>query len=63
LKMHQNVFFYFLKIIFDISALKMIWKHQKYINLKLRKKNSIFLKNTFETQKQTGFYETQLKNM
>jgi hypothetical protein len=24
LKMHQNVFFYFLKIIFDISALKMI---------------------------------------
>jgi hypothetical protein len=53
LKMHQNnIFFYFLKIIFDINVSKwsentkniLIWS-------KKNKKYSIFLKNAFETQK------------
>jgi hypothetical protein len=41
----------------------MIWKYKKNINLKQRKKLKIFnfFKSAFETQKETGFYETQLK--
>ena len=39
----------------------MIWKHKKYINLKQRKFFLFFFKSAFETQKQTGFYKTQLK--
>ena len=41
----------------------MIWKHKKYIDLKQRKKLKIkfFFKNVFKTQKQTKFYEIQLK--
>jgi hypothetical protein len=53
-EMYQNNIFYFLKIIFDISALKwskntkkiLIWskeKNQKFLN---------FFKNAFEIQKQ-----------
>jgi hypothetical protein len=50
----NNIFFYFLKIIFDISALKwskntkkiLIWSKEK------NKKNSNFFKSVFETQKQ-----------
>jgi hypothetical protein len=54
--MHSNnIFLFFKKIIFDISASK--WSK----NTKKNKKNSIFFKNAFETQKQTGFYETRLK--
>jgi hypothetical protein len=37
----------------------LISAHQN--DLKKPKKNLIFFKNAFETQKQTGFYETQLK--
>jgi hypothetical protein len=37
----------------------LISAHQN--DLKTPKKNLIFLKNAFETQKQTGFYETRLK--
>jgi hypothetical protein len=53
LKMHQNnIFFYFLKIIFDINVSKwsentkniLIWS-------KKNKKYSNFFKNAFETQK------------
>jgi len=36
-------------------------KTPKNINLKQKKKFSNFFKSAFETQKQTGFYETQLK--
>jgi hypothetical protein len=60
LEMHQNNFFLFLKNYFWYQPIKIIWKHQKYINLKQRKKIK-FLKNTFETQKQIKFYEIQLK--
>jgi hypothetical protein len=57
------MYFYFLKIIFDVSASKwskntkkiLIWSKEK------NKKLSIFFKNAFERQKQTVFYETQLK--
>jgi hypothetical protein len=39
LEMHQNnIFFYFLKIIFDISASKWYENTKQYINLKQRKK-------------------------
>ena len=39
LEMHQNnIFFLFLKNYFWYQRIKMIWKHQKYINLKQRKK-------------------------
>ena len=63
LEMHQNNFFYFLKIIFDISVSKwsentkkkLIWSKEN------NKKISNFENNVFETQKQTDFYETQLK--
>jgi len=64
LEMHQNnIFFLFLKNYFWYQRIKMIWKHQKYINLKQRKKikKSIFFKSAFESQKQTRFYETRLK--
>jgi len=62
LKMYQNnIFFYFLKIIFDISTSK--WsENTKNISIWSKEKKSIFFKSAFETQKQTGFYETQLKN-
>jgi hypothetical protein len=51
----NNIFFYFLKIIFDINASKwckntkniLIWSKEKNI------KYSIFFKKNFETQKQT----------
>ena len=54
LEMYQNniYFFIFLKIIFDISTSK--WsKNIKKILIWSKKKNSIFLKNAFKTQKQT----------
>jgi hypothetical protein len=44
---------------FWYKCIKMIWKHKKYINLKLKKLN--FFKSVFETQKQTEFDETQLQ--
>jgi hypothetical protein len=57
--------FFFKKKLFLIPAYQNdLKKHKKYINLKQRKKNTKFLnffKSTFETQKQTGFYKTQLK--
>jgi hypothetical protein len=63
LKMHQNnIFIYFLKIIFDINISK--WsENTKNISIwsKKNKKFSNFFKNVFETQKQIGFYEIQLK--
>jgi hypothetical protein len=57
------MYFYFLKIIFDISVLKwfkntkkiLIWSREK------NKKNKNFFNSAFETKKQTVFYETQLK--
>jgi hypothetical protein len=36
-------------------------KMQKIHQFKAKKKNLIFFKSAFETQKQIGFYETQLK--
>jgi hypothetical protein len=45
LEMHQNNFFLFLKNYFWYQPIKIIWKHQKYINLKQRKKNQIFKKH------------------
>jgi hypothetical protein len=62
LKMHQNnIFFYFLKIIFDISTSK--WsENTKNISIWSKEKKLIFFKSAFETQKQIGFYETQLQN-
>jgi len=46
-----------------ISSLQNNLKTPKYINLKQKKNKTklIFFKNTFETQKQTRFYKTQLK--
>ena len=56
------IYFYFKKIIFDISASKWFKNTKKNINLKqIKKRLSIFFKSAFETQKQTVFYETQLK--
>jgi hypothetical protein len=53
-EMYQNNIFYFLKIIFDISALK--WsKNTKKILIWSKEKNQKFLKffkNAFEIQKQ-----------
>jgi len=53
LKMHQNnIFFYFLKIIFDINVSK--WSENTKNILIWSKKNknySNFFKNAFETQK------------
>ena len=53
-EMYQNNIFYFLKIIFNISALK--WsKNTKKILIWSKEKNKKFLKffkNTFEIQKQ-----------
>jgi hypothetical protein len=57
------IIFYFLKIIFYNSASKwsentkkiLIWSKEK------NKKKLIFFKSAFKTQKQTRFYETQLK--
>jgi hypothetical protein len=49
------IFFYFLKIIFDINTSKL-FKNTKNINLKQKNKNKFFLiffKNAFKTQKQT----------
>jgi hypothetical protein len=46
LKMHQN----------NLKTPKNI-----NLNKKINKKFSNFFKSTFEMQKQTGFYETQLK--
>jgi len=40
-----NIFFYFFKIIFDISILK------RFKNTKKNKKKLNFFKNAFETQK------------
>jgi hypothetical protein len=55
------IFFYFLKIIFDINTSKQ-YENTKNISIWSKKiKIIIFFKNAFETQKQTGFYETQLK--
>jgi hypothetical protein len=42
LEMHQNIFFYFLKIIFDISILK----RSKNINFFILNKKINFFKNT-----------------
>ena len=59
LEMYQNniYFFYFFKIIFDISVSKwfentkniLIWSKEK------NKKNLIFFKNIFKTQKQIRY--------
>ena len=56
LEMYQNYFFYFLKIIFDISASKwsentkkIIWSKEK------NKKNLNFKKNDFETKNKQNF--------
>ena len=60
LEMYQNIFFYFLKIIFDISASK--WsENTKNISIWSKEKEFKIFKNAFETQKHTDFYETQLK--
>jgi len=56
LKIHENnIFFYFLKIIFDISTSKSFENTKKNINLKQRKNKKIlnFFKSAFKTQKQT----------
>jgi hypothetical protein len=59
LKKHQNIIiFYVLKIIFNISALKLFKNIKKYINLKQKKKNNKklnFYKNTFKIQNQLYF--------
>ena len=44
LKMYQNNIFLFFKNYFWYQHIKMIWKHQKYINLKQRKKINFFQK-------------------
>ena len=58
LEMHQNNFFYFFKIIFDISASK--WSENTKTILIWSKKKLIFFKSAFKTQKQTEFYKIQL---
>jgi hypothetical protein len=54
------MYFYFLKIIFDVSASKWSKKTKKILiwSKEKNKKLSIFFKNVFEKQKQTVFYET-----
>ena len=54
--MHQNnIFFYFLKIIFDINTSKRYENTKKnYFEVKKKIKNIFFFKNVFEMQKQTG---------
>ena len=59
LEMHQNNFFYFFKIIFDISASK--WSENTKTILIWSKKKLIFFKSAFEIQKQIEFYEIQLQ--
>ena len=52
LKMYQNNIFYFLKIIFDISALKWFKNTKKILIWNKKNKNILnFFKNIFETQK------------
>jgi len=58
LEMHQNNFFIFFKNYFWYQRIKMILKHKK--KLIWSEKNKFF-KSTFEMQKQTKFYETQLQ--
>ena len=56
--------FFLKKIIFDTSVSKWFEKTQKIYQFEAKKKNTKFLnffKSTFETLKQTEFYETQLK--
>jgi hypothetical protein len=59
----QRIFF--LKKLFLIPAYQNnLKKHKKIYQFEAKKKNTKFLnffKSTFETQKQTGFYKTQLK--
>ena len=62
LEMHQNNFFIFL-IFFLISVYQINLKTKKILisSKEKNKKISKFFKNAFETQKQTAFYEIQLK--
>jgi hypothetical protein len=55
-EMHQNnIFFYFLKLFLTSAHQNNMKTLKKNINLKQKnKKNSIFFKSVFETQKQTG---------
>jgi hypothetical protein len=61
LKMHWNNVFLFFKNYFWYQVSKWYKNTKKNINLKQRKKNFNFFKSSFKIQKQTLFYETQLK--
>jgi hypothetical protein len=61
LEMHQNNIFFILKKLFLISAHQIYLKTLKIYQFEAKKKNSKFFKCTFKMQKQTWFYETQLK--
>jgi hypothetical protein len=52
-EMHANDFFYFLKIIFDISTSKRSKKYKLHSILAKKKKNSNFHKTQVETHYQT----------
>jgi hypothetical protein len=56
-----KIIFFYLKKIFLISAHQNNLKTLKNNNLKQRKNKKKIYKSAFEMQKQTGFYETQLK--
>jgi hypothetical protein len=48
----NNIFLFFKNHFWD-QHIKMIWKHQKHITSKKKKKNSNFLKSAFQQQCQT----------
>jgi hypothetical protein len=51
-KYANNIFLFFKNYFWD-QHIKMIWKHQKHITSKQKKKNSNFLKSAFQQQCQT----------